>query len=109
MIVSTMIPDRRNDGTLVTIKEQEAIHYLIRSTFGGFTATPCWGQWKDNGKVYDEGNTRIDVICRADQVGSAKNLFVAIGRRLGQLAIYWECRDGGEILSLEHPERELAK
>ncbi len=37
----------------------------------------------------------------AERLSEARELFASIGRRLGQRAIYFEVREGGEIIDLE--------
>jgi hypothetical protein len=51
--------------------------------------------------VYEETSYRLEVLIRPERLQEARELFVRIGRRLGQLAIYFEVREGGEIIDLE--------
>ena len=37
----------------------------------------------------------------AERVGEARALFVRLGKQLGQRAIYFEVREGGEIIDLD--------
>ncbi len=75
----------------------------VRDTFGGYTLEgPFQGAWvADDGRVYDETSYRLEVLVAAERLSEARELFVSIGRRLGQRAIYFEVREGGEIIDLE--------
>jgi hypothetical protein len=36
-----------------------------------------------------------------ERVGEARELFIRVGKQLGQRAIYFEVREGGEIIDLD--------
>jgi hypothetical protein len=103
MLVITRIPTHRNDGSRISRRERRAILTLVRDTFGGYSLEgPFQGAWvADDGQVYEETSYRLEVLIRPERLQEARELFVRIGRRLGQLAIYFEVREGGEIIDLE--------
>jgi hypothetical protein len=45
----------------------------------------------------------LEVLIQPERLPEARELFVRIGRRLGQLAIYFEVREGGEIIDVKQP------
>jgi hypothetical protein len=103
MIVITRLPTHRNDGSKVKRRELRAILTLIRGPFGGYSLEgPFQGAWvADDGRVYEETSYRLEVLISPKRLQEARDLFVRIGSRLGQRAIYFEVRDGGEIIDLE--------
>ena len=103
MLVVTRLPTHRNNGTRITPRERRAILTLVRDKFGGYTLEgPFQGAWvADDGHVYEETSYRLEVLVAAERVSEARELFARIGRRLGQRAIYFEIREGGEIIGLE--------
>lgn len=103
MIVVTRIPTHRNDGSKIGVRERRGILNLIRDTFGGYSLEgPFTGAWvADDGEVYEETSYRLEVLIRPRQLKEARALFARIGKQLGQRAIYFEVREGGEIIDLE--------
>jgi hypothetical protein len=103
MLVVTRIPTHRNDGARINPRERRAILTLVRDTFGGYTLEgPFQGAWvADDGRVYEETSYRLEVLVAPERLNEARELFASIGRRLGQRAIYFEVREGGEIIDLE--------
>jgi hypothetical protein len=103
MLVITRLPTHRNDRTKVRPRERRAILNLVRDTFGGYTLEgPFEGAWvADDGRIYEETSYRLEVVVPPERVAEARALFVRIGQQLGQRAIYFEVRDGGEIIDLE--------
>jgi hypothetical protein len=55
----------------------------------------------DDGQAYEETSYRLEVLLPPEGVREARELFARIGKRLGQPAIYFEVREGGEIIDLE--------
>jgi hypothetical protein len=51
--------------------------------------------------VYEETSYRLEVLVSPERVQEARQLFMDIGKQLGQRAIYFEVRDHGEIIDLE--------
>ena len=76
---------------------------LVRDTFGGYTGEgPLEGAWvADDGRVFEETSYRLEVLVPPERVSEARELFTRIGKQLGQRAIYFEVREGGEIIDLD--------
>jgi len=103
MLVITRIPTHRNDGSKVGRREFRKLLSRVCDAFGGYTPEgPFQGAWvADDGKLYEETSYRLEVIVPSDEVKAARELFMKIGLQLGQRAIYFEVRDGGEVIDLE--------
>ena len=103
MLVITRIPTHRNDKSKISRREQRAILTRVRDAFGGDTLEgPFAGAWiADDGGVYEETSYRLEVLVPPERINEVRELFMDIGRQLGQKAIYFEVRDGGEIIDLE--------
>ena len=103
MLVITRIPTHRNDGSKVGRRELRSILNRICDAFGGYALEgPFQGAWDaDDGKRYEETSYRLEVIVAPEDAKAARELFMEIGLQLGQRAIYFEVRDGGEIIDLE--------
>jgi hypothetical protein len=74
----------------------------VRNAFGGYTLEgPFQGAWvADDGKVYEETSYRLEVIIEPAQLQVARELVIRIGKQLGQRAMYFEVREGGEIIDI---------
>ena len=103
MIVITRIPTHRNDGSRVSRRQRRELLNIVRDAFGGYSLEgPFFGAWTaDDGRVYEETSYRLEVLIDPGRLQEARELFAEIGRRLGQRAIYFEVREGGEIIDLE--------
>lgn len=103
MLVITRIPTHRNDGSRISRQQRRAILTLVRDAFGGYSLEgPFQGAWiADDGRVYEETSYRLEVLIPPERLAEARELFVRIGRQLGQLAIYFEVRESGEIIELD--------
>lgn len=103
MIASTRIPTHRNDGSKLSSREMRAILRRVFKTFGGYSLDlPSEGAWIANdGSVYEERSRKLEVFVSADRVNEVRELFIAIGKQLGQRAIIFEVREGGEIIDLD--------
>jgi hypothetical protein len=103
MLVITRIPTHRNDGSKVSQRERRALLTLVRDTFGGYSLEgPFQGAWVgDDGRVYEETSYRLEVLVPPERLGEARALFLRLGKQLGQRAIYFEVREGGEIIELD--------
>jgi hypothetical protein len=103
MLVITRIPTHRNDGSKISIRERRAVLSIVRDRFRGYTVEgPFQGVWvADDGRAYEETSYRLEVVVPPERVLGARELFMDIGRQLGQRAIYFEVRDEGEIIDLE--------
>ena len=49
----------------------------------------------------EETSYRLEIVVPAERLSDARRMLIDIGRQLGQRAIYFEVRDGGEIIELE--------
>jgi hypothetical protein len=103
MLVVTRIPTHRNDGSRIGHRERWAILNLVRQTLGGYTLEcPFEGAWvADDGQCYEEMSYRLEVLLPPERLPEAGELFTRIGKQLGQRAIYFEVREGGEIIDLD--------
>ena len=111
MLVITRIPTHRNDGSKIGTRERRAILTLVRDTFGGYTLEgPFQDAWMaDDGQTYEETSYRLEVVLATERLSEARALFSRIGKQLGQRAIYFEVREGGEIIDLEQVEIPMSK
>jgi hypothetical protein len=102
MLVITRIPTHRNDGSKISQRERRAILSLVRDSFGGYSLEgPFQGAWvADDGRTYEETSYRLEVVVPPERVSEARELFMRIGKQLDQRAIYFEVREGGEIIDL---------
>jgi hypothetical protein len=106
MTFTTYVPKARNDGSAVTRKEMNALRQGLREQFGGYTLEgDASGEWTDpaTGNVYADRSLKVTVACHRERMHEAAEAVREIGRRLGQLAMWFEVKgaDGVEILSLE--------
>lgn len=103
MLVITRLPTHRNDGSKVSRRELRAILTRIRDTFRGYSLEgPFQGAWiADDGGAYSQTSYRLEVVVPAKRLAQAREMFIDIGRQLGQRAIYFEVREGGEIIDLQ--------
>jgi hypothetical protein len=103
MIVLTRIPTHRNDGSKVSERELRAImKRVFKALYGYSLEGPFQGGWRaGDGESYEEMSYRLEVVVNPEQVQEARELFMDIGKRLGQRAIYFEVRKGGEIIDIE--------
>jgi hypothetical protein len=103
MIVVTRIPTHHNDGSKIRRRELREILDRVRTAFRGYSFEgPSLGAWvAENGEIYEEMSYRLEVVVPRKRVKEARKLFMSIGAQLGQRAIYFEVREGGEIIDLE--------
>jgi hypothetical protein len=103
MVVVKRIPTHRNDGSKVSRREMRAILNQVCDAFEGYSLEgPFQGAWvADEGELYEETSYRLEVVAPAKRVNEARELFISIGTQLGQRAIYFEVREGGEIIDLQ--------
>jgi hypothetical protein len=103
LLVITRIPTHRNDGAMISAAARREILRQVRDVFGGYTLEgPFQGAWvADDGKVYEETSYRLEVIIEPGQLQVARELVIGIGKQLGQRAMYFEVREGGEIIDIE--------
>ena len=98
----TQIPTHRNDGAQISAAARRAILRQVRDAFGGYTLEgPFQGAWgADDGTVYEETSYRLEVIIEPGQLQMARELVIGIGKQLDQRAMYFEVREGGEIIDI---------
>jgi hypothetical protein len=103
MLVITRIPTHRNDGSKISKRERRAILNVARDTFGGYSLEgPFQGAWiADDGRVYEETSYRLEVVVPSERVSEVREMFIRIGKLLGQRAIFFEVREGGEIIDVD--------
>ena len=102
LLVITRIPTHRNDGAKISAAARRDILRQVRDAFGGYTLEgPFQGAWvADDGKIYEETSYRLEVIIEPGQLQMARELVISIGKQLGQRAMYFEVREGGEIIDI---------
>ena len=103
MIVVTRIPTHRNDGTEISARELGQILAKVRDKFRGYSLEgPSWGAWvAANGDIYEEDSWKLEVVVPPERVNAVRKMYVRIGKRLGQRALFYEVREGGEIIDLD--------
>jgi hypothetical protein len=103
MLAITRIPTHRNDGSKVSPRERRAILTLVRDIFGGYSLEgPFQRAWiAEDGQVYEETSYRLEILLPPERLSEARELVIRIGKQLGQRAIYFEVREGGEIIDLD--------
>jgi hypothetical protein len=106
MIFTTIIPKYRNDKTKVPGTELREILDGLVDQFGGMTTEgEIAGQWIDpkDGKRFNDKGVKVTVACDSERLGEAEEAVRAIGRRLGQKAMYFEVRyyDGIRFLRID--------
>jgi hypothetical protein len=106
MTFTTLLPTTRNDGSRVSRREMDKIIQSLRDRFGGVTVEgEAKGQWTSPGGAhgYRDRSVKVTVACNRERLHEAAEAVRAIGRQLGQRAMWFEVRgaDGVEILEIE--------
>lgn len=103
LLVITRIPTHRNDGTQISAAVRRDLLRQVRDRFGGYALEgPFQGAWvADDGTVYEETSYRLEVLIEPGQLQVARELVIGIGKQLGQRAMYFEVREGAEIIDIE--------
>ena len=98
----TRIPTHRNDGTQIRAAARREILRQVRDAFGGYTLEgPFYGAWvADDGTVYEETSCRLEMLIEPGHLQMVRELVISIGKQLGQRAMYFEVREGGEIIDI---------
>lgn len=94
--VITMIPMFRNDGSEVSFGELEQIQRDLWVRFGGLTVEGIvTGHWVDDvdGRHYEDKNLKVAIAIDPERIGEMEEAVRAIGRQLGQEAMYFEVVD----------------
>jgi hypothetical protein len=106
MTFTTIIPERYNDGKLVSKATMRAILNSLKDQFGGYTVdgrtAGCWVDETDGEEYHDTG-VKVTVGCDKGRLAEAEAAVIEIGRRLKQKAMYFEVRysDGLRILKVD--------
>ena len=103
LLVITRIPTHRNGGRKISAKERREVLRQVRDAFGGYSLEgPFQGVWvADDGKVYEETSYRLEVVIGPGELQEAREMVIRIGKQLGQRAMYFEIREGGEIINID--------
>ena len=81
-------------------------HRELLGLFGGFTIHPTsQGRWQSRaGRVYQEEVVVYEIAVPADHVARLRDVVRGLGRRLGQLAMYFDAPSPSvEIIDLSGP------
>ncbi len=105
MKFTTFIPTHRNDGTPVSDAELDAIQMELAIHFGGATDEGLVkGMWLDEGgTLYRDTCRKLFVKCDDSRVDEVNGIVKAIGRRLGQKAMWieFDFTDNARIIDCE--------
>jgi hypothetical protein len=106
MIFTTLIPTRFNDGSSVPPATLEDVKRGLWVKFGGVTIEGLvQGHWIDtaDGRHYQDESIKVTVACDAERLAEAEAEVRDIGRRLKQIAMYFEVRyfDGVRFLQTD--------
>jgi len=94
MKITTLLPTTDNDGSAFPESQLDAIVQGLAVEFGGCSVEGTTdGIWFDDGTEYRDTCLRVTVVCNASRLEDIRNRVIAIGRELGQLAMYFEVRD----------------
>ena len=95
-----------NDGQPIDPRVIVDLHRELLGQFGGFTVHPTsQGQWQSRaGRIYQEEVVAYEVAVQRDKVSQLRDLVCRLGRRLGQLAMYFDAPSPSvEIIDLSGP------
>ena len=106
MKFTALIPTRRNDGSVVDAMELQHIVEGLWRQFGGATIEGyVEGHWIDeqDARHYQDTGLKISVVCDASRLHEAEQAVIEIGKRLGQIAMYFEVQnfDGVRFLRID--------
>lgn len=104
MKLTTLIPIRFNDGTDVPSAKLEQLLDGLFIEFGAYTLEgTVKGAWLDAGKAYYDDCLKVVICCEESKLDVARQLISAIGKELGQLAMYLEIdrKVDVEIISIQ--------
>jgi hypothetical protein len=101
--LSRASPPHRNDGSKISQRERRSVLARVGDAFQGYTLEGRFqGIWvADDREEYEKTSYRLEVVVPPERVSEARKLFIQIGQQLGQRAIYFEVREGGEIIDLD--------
>jgi hypothetical protein len=95
-----------NEGQPIDPRVIVDLHRELLGQFGGFTIHPTsQGRWQSRaGRVYQEEAVAYEVAIPGDQVAQLREIARLLGRRLGQLAMYFDAPSPSvEIIDLSGP------
>src|SRR5262245_5356331 len=100
------VPLTDNEGQPINPQVIVDLHRELLAQFGGFTIHPTsQGRWQSRaGRVYQEEVVVYEVAVPEDKVPLLRDVVIRLGRRLGQLAMYFDVPPPSvEILDLSGP------
>ena len=102
VIAVMRVPTHRNNGSKVSNRELQEILNRVLDEYAGFSLEPYPGAWMaSDGRVYRERSYKLEVVVSRRRLSRIRKLFMIIGKQLGQRAIYFEVREGAEIIDLD--------
>jgi hypothetical protein len=86
------VPLTDNEGQPIDPQAILDLHRELLANFGGFTIHPTsQGRWQSRGgRLYQEEVVVYEVAVPEEQVGLLRDVVCRLGRRLGQLAMYFD-------------------
>lgn len=91
MKITVLIPTTRNDGSAVSETEQDGIVRLFWTNFGAASVDGrVSGYWVNDGTLYLDDSLKLFVVCDESQLDACLTIVKAVGKQLGQLAMYVE-------------------
>ncbi len=101
MIFVTRLVTHDNDGQPIPAAVLNCILREAEARFGGYTlGNPESGSWIEGGIRYAETSCRLEVVIAAGRIAEAREFVIWSGKELHQLAMFFEIRDGGEIIDI---------
>ena len=104
MLWITRVPTHDNNGREFPAELLQAVLADVAAAFAGYSLDgPGRGAWiGDDGRVYDEPSYQLSVSCDRERYTEAREMALSMGRRLDQVAMYFEVRyfDGVEIIDV---------
>ena len=100
------VPLTDNEGQPIDPQVIVDLHRELLGQFGGFTIHPTSeGRWQSReGRVYQEEVLVFEVAIPRGKVGTLRDVVCGLGRRLGQLAMYFDAPPPSvEIIDLSDP------
>jgi hypothetical protein len=100
------VPLTDNDAQPIDPQVIVDLHRELLALFGGFTIHPTsQGRWQSRaGRVYQDEVVEYEVAVPADKVALLREVVCRLGRRLGQLAMYFDAPPPSvEIIDVSGP------
>lgn len=101
--IITLIPINYNDGRKIPIQEYRDFEDKLLEIAGGFSIDGITaGSWMDNNELYrDKSRKYIIAVEKQSQVKQIKQVIIQTGKKLGQLAMYFEVKVDSKIEFIE--------